>query len=69
MSYGTISYQLLRSAKRIRGVVVRVLGVPDYEGYLGHMQAKHPDAAPLSRDEFARRRLTERYSKPGARCC
>jgi uncharacterized short protein YbdD (DUF466 family) len=50
-------------------VVRSVLGVPDYERYLAHMRATHPNATLLTSDEFARERLNDRYSKPGARCC
>jgi len=50
-------------------VVRRVIGVPDYERYLAHVQACHPGAMPMSRDEFARERLASRYERPGSRCC
>jgi uncharacterized short protein YbdD (DUF466 family) len=46
-----------------------VIGVPDYERYLEHMRLKHPDATPLTRDQFARERMDRRYSTPGSRCC
>ena len=46
-----------------------VLGVPDYERYLGAELARHPDAPPLSRDEFVAARLRARYERPGSRCC
>jgi uncharacterized short protein YbdD (DUF466 family) len=46
-----------------------ILGAPDYERYLAHMRERHPQQTPLSREEFARQRLEERYNKPGTRCC
>lgn len=46
-----------------------VLGVPDYERYVTHMRASHPECAILSREQFAKERLEARYSRPGARCC
>ena len=46
-----------------------VLGAPDYERYLAHMRAHHAGEPPLTRDDYLRRRLEARYSKPGARCC
>jgi uncharacterized short protein YbdD (DUF466 family) len=46
-----------------------VLGAPDYERYVGHVQACHPDLAPMSREAFERERLASRYSRPGSRCC
>jgi uncharacterized short protein YbdD (DUF466 family) len=57
-------------AVRNAGRVVRViLGAPDYERYLVHMQRRHPGTAVMSPAEFARQRLEERYSRPGAKCC
>jgi uncharacterized short protein YbdD (DUF466 family) len=56
----------LRTAARIARTV---MGVPDYERYLAHVRATHPNEPPLTRDEFARERLDVRYSRPGARCC
>jgi len=46
-----------------------IIGVPDYDRYVRHMQAHHPDAPLLSRVDFTRERLESRYSRPGSRCC
>ena len=46
-----------------------VAGAPDYERYLAHMRTQHPDVPPLTRSEFVRQKMDERYNKPGARCC
>jgi uncharacterized short protein YbdD (DUF466 family) len=46
-----------------------IIGVPDYERYLRHMRARHPDGAVMTPDEFAKSRLEARYSRPGSRCC
>ena len=57
---------------RFAGVAraIRVmLGAPDYERYLEHVIAEHPGCSPISRDEFVKERMENRYSKPGARCC
>lgn len=54
---------------RIAAVVRRVIGVPDYERYLAHVQQRHPDTVPLTREEFARDALARRYNQPGNRCC
>lgn len=54
---------------RAAAVVRRIIGVPDYERYLAHARRCHPDQPLMSRDEFMRQRMVERYSKPGARCC
>lgn len=54
---------------RAAQVTRRIVGVPDYEGYVAHLRAHHPGARPLSRDEFLRDVLARRYERPGSRCC
>ena len=55
--------------ERAACVVRRIVGVPDYEAYAAHMRAHHADAPLLSREDFARQRLRDRYDRPGSRCC
>ncbi len=50
-------------------VLRTIIGVPDYDRYLRHMEARHPGCAVKTRDEFANDRLISRYSRPGSRCC
>jgi len=50
-------------------VLRTVIGVPDYDRYLRHMRARHPECVLLTPSEFARERLEARYSRPGSRCC
>lgn len=50
-------------------ILRRVIGVPDYDIYLAHVREHHPEATPLTREEFTRQRLTDKYSRPGSRCC
>jgi len=50
-------------------VVRRVIGVPDYDIYVAHLRAHHPDVVPPTRAEFTDERFATKYSKPGARCC
>jgi uncharacterized short protein YbdD (DUF466 family) len=38
-----------------------MVGVPDYEHYLHHMQTTHPEHTPLPRDAFMRARMAARY--------
>lgn len=54
---------------RVLAVVRRIIGVPDYDVYVAHMRAHHPDCAISSRDDFLRERMADKYSRPGARCC
>lgn len=46
-----------------------IIGVPDYDRYVRHMQKRHPEAPVLARADFVRERLDARYSRPGSRCC
>jgi uncharacterized short protein YbdD (DUF466 family) len=46
-----------------------VIGVPRYDVYRAHLARHHPELDPMSREEFERVRMEERYSKPGAKCC
>lgn len=48
-----------------------MVGLPDYDNYLNHMQANHPDQTPMSYEEFFRERQEARYGGNGkiARCC
>ncbi|MCC6931447.1 MAG: YbdD/YjiX family protein [Gemmatimonadaceae bacterium] len=54
---------------RATSTLNRIIGAPDYDGYLRHHRRCHPDCRPLTRDEFVTQRLEDRYSRPGARCC
>jgi uncharacterized short protein YbdD (DUF466 family) len=64
------SLAALRERVRRAGKVLRtIIGAPDYDRYVAHMETSHPGCVVLSRDEFARQRLDARYSRPGNRCC
>lgn len=63
-------------AQRLRGFWRRLqeggalmVGVPDYERYVAHMRAAHPELVPLSRAAFVRARMEARYGgKGGGKC-
>ena len=55
--------------QRAARVVRTIVGAPDYERYVAHMREHHPACEVVSRDEFMRQRLENRYSRPGSRCC
>jgi uncharacterized short protein YbdD (DUF466 family) len=61
--------RLRDSLRRIGIVVRRVIGAPDYDRYLAHVVTCHPGTTPMTRQEFERSRLEDRYSRPGQRCC
>lgn len=55
--------------RKAAAVVRRIVGVPDYDGYLAHVRECHPGTEPMTQEEFERARLEDRYSQPGQRCC
>jgi uncharacterized short protein YbdD (DUF466 family) len=52
----------------VRQTALAMLGVPDYDIYVAHITATHPDRAPLSRDDFFRARQAARFGAV-LRCC
>ena len=58
-----------RFVARALGALRTIVGAPDYARYLAHQRAMHPNATPLSREEFARERERARYEGTGSRCC
>ena len=69
MLRGTTWERIRARVAHVGAVVRRLIGAPDYERYVAHVTRHHPGDVPLSRSEFVRARLDERYAKPGARCC
>jgi len=53
----------------VRDAYHRIFGVPDYEAYLAHMQARHAGEPHLTRKEFASRWIDRRYGNMRSRCC
>ena len=56
---------LSRGASSLRAI----LGAPDYQRYLDHMRSAHPGDRVMSETEFDHTRMTDRYNRPGSRCC
>ncbi|MDM8354656.1 YbdD/YjiX family protein [Pandoraea communis] len=56
---------------RYLGQAMRLMvGLPDYETYVAHMHATHPDQEAMSYEAFFRERQEARYGgKSGGRCC
>ena len=54
---------------RFASVVRRVIGAPDYERYLAHVQRAHPGTTPLTQRQFVRDAMARRYGKGASRCC
>jgi uncharacterized short protein YbdD (DUF466 family) len=56
-------------ARSIRQSLRLMVGMPDYDVYLSHMAATHPDRPPMSYEVFFRERLEARYGAGKGRCC
>ena len=48
-----------------------MVGLPDYDNYLNHMQENHPDLPAMSYEAFFRERQDARYGGNGRvpKCC
>ena len=45
------------------------VGVPDYDTYVAHVRAHHPDRPPMDRAAFFAERMQARYGRGRSRCC
>jgi uncharacterized short protein YbdD (DUF466 family) len=52
-----------------RATARRAIGVPDYDAYVAHCRARHPERAPMGYAEFFAERQQARYRGTGGRCC
>lgn len=60
----------LGQAGRYLGQSLRLMvGLPDYDAYLSHMERTHPDQTPMSYEAFFQERLQARYGSRTGRCC
>ena len=46
-----------------------MVGLPDYQTYVAHMESTHPDREPMTYEEFFRERLEARYGGGQGKCC
>ena len=61
---------LVRWGKDARRTASLMVGQPDYEVYVAHATATHPDQPPLDRTAFFRLHEQRRFGAGGAfRCC
>jgi len=47
----------------------RLLGMPDYDAYVAHLRAHHPDRAVPTEREFYDEYVRARYADGPTRCC
>ena len=61
---------LSRMGKYLRQAARMLVGMPDYDTYVEHMQKNHPDQPVKDYATFFRERQDARYGgKGGGRCC
>ncbi|ABF10445.1 uncharacterized short protein YbdD (DUF466 family) [Cupriavidus metallidurans] len=46
-----------------------MVGLPDYQTYVAHMESTHPDREPMTYEEFFRERQEARYGGGQGKCC
>lgn len=65
-------FSTLAQAGRYLGQSMRLMvGLPEYDTYLAHMEKNHPDQPAMDYEEFFRERQEARYGGAGKRggCC
>ena len=56
--------------RAIRQGYLQMFGIPDYERYVAHRNATHPDAPLLSRRDFVAQAIERKYARgSGQKCC
>ncbi|GAA0776713.1 YbdD/YjiX family protein [Brevundimonas olei] len=61
---------LVRWGKDARRTAGLMIGQPDYDAYVAHAKATHPDQEPLNRTAFFRLHEARRFGEGGGfRCC
>ena len=61
-----------RAGRGLADALRLMVGVPNYGAYVAHMQATHPDRAPMDYEAFFRERQQARYGGGQGRigrCC
>jgi uncharacterized short protein YbdD (DUF466 family) len=61
--------RIARAWRALASATRRIAGVPDYDAYVAHLKAKHPERTIPPRAAFVADRLQERYRAGGGRCC
>jgi uncharacterized short protein YbdD (DUF466 family) len=60
----------LEKVGRYLGQSLRLMvGLPDYQTYVAHMESTHPDREPMSYEAFFRERQEARYGGGQGKCC
>lgn len=62
-------HDLRTALMRALATLRRVAGMPDYQAYLAHHGAHHPQTAPQSEREYFAAFVAARYGNGPTRCC
>lgn len=60
---------IVRIGRTLRQAARLMVGVPDYDTYVAHIRARHPERHVMTYEEFFRDRQEARYRGGGGRCC
>ena len=67
---GSAADAAVRGSRYVGQAMRMMVGVPDYETYVAHARATHPDQEPMSYEAFFRNRQEARYGGAGRiGCC
>jgi uncharacterized short protein YbdD (DUF466 family) len=69
---GLPALDLMKLAGKLREGARLMVGQPDYDVYVAHRRANHPDEAVMSREAFFLERQASRFGEGGVRafrCC
>jgi uncharacterized short protein YbdD (DUF466 family) len=55
--------------QRYAAAMRRIAGIPDYDAYVAHLRARHPEQTIPTRAVFFAERQRARYRGAGGRCC
>ena len=71
MSAGAVLSNLAQAGRYLGQSLRLMVGLPEYDTYLAHMELTHPDQRPMSYEEFFKERQEARYGGAGKRggCC
>jgi uncharacterized short protein YbdD (DUF466 family) len=70
MRRSTLRADAVRRCWRILVQAARLaVGVPDYDVYVAHVRAHHPERQPMDRAAFFAERMQARYGRGRSRCC
>ena len=68
-SFSRLAGRLRRFARKLGQTAHLAVGVPDYDGYVAHRRAHHPEQPVMTYEQFFRERMDSRYKKGSSRCC